>query len=130
LGRIKEVKEKLVNIGETISNTNLVTITLNCMLEDYQMLITGITVREKPLMFEELKGILLQEEERHENLKPRNKYLAMCSNKRSARGRSGERGRGDSSWQRVISSQRRQSPRSNQGMPSNMNESKSCFYCG
>jgi hypothetical protein len=32
LGRIKEVKDKLVNIGETISNTDLVTITLNGML--------------------------------------------------------------------------------------------------
>jgi hypothetical protein len=32
LGRIKEVKDKLVNIGETVSNTDLVTITLNGML--------------------------------------------------------------------------------------------------
>jgi hypothetical protein len=34
LGRIKEVKDKLVNIGEIVSNTDLVTITLNGMLED------------------------------------------------------------------------------------------------
>jgi hypothetical protein len=34
LGHIKEVKDKLVNIGETVSNTDLVTITLNGMLED------------------------------------------------------------------------------------------------
>jgi hypothetical protein len=45
-------------------------------------------------------------------------------NKRSTRGRLGERRRGGSS------SQRRQSPRSNQGMQSNMTESKSCFYFG
>jgi hypothetical protein len=57
-------------------------------------------------------------------LKPQNTDLALWSNKRSSRGRSGERGRGGSS------SQRRQSPRSNQGMPSNRNESKNCFYCG
>jgi hypothetical protein len=39
LGRIKEVKDKLVNIGEIVSNTDLVTITLNGMLEDYHMFI-------------------------------------------------------------------------------------------
>jgi hypothetical protein len=70
LGRIKEVKDKLVNIGETVSNTDLVTITLNGMLEDYHMFITGLAAREKPPTFEELTGILLQEEERHGNLKP------------------------------------------------------------
>jgi hypothetical protein len=77
LGRIKEVKDKLVNIRETISNTDLVTITLNGMLEDYQMFITGLVAREKPPTFEELIGILLQEEERRGNLKPPSKYLAL-----------------------------------------------------
>jgi hypothetical protein len=128
LGCIKEVKDKLVNIGETVSNTGLVTITLNGMLEDYHMFIIGIAARKKPHIFEELTGILLQEEERHGNLKPQNKNLALWSNKRSARGSSRERGRGGSSWQRGNSSQIRQSP--NQGMQSDKNESKSCFYCG
>ena len=130
LGRIKEVKDKLVNIGETVSNTDLVTITLNGMLEDYHMFITGLAAREKPPTFEELTGILLQEEERRGNLKPPSKDLALWSNNRSARGRSGVRGRGGSSWQRGSSSQRRQSPRPNQVMQSNKTNSKSCFYCG
>jgi hypothetical protein len=64
LDRIKEVKDKLVNIGETVSNTDLITITLNGMLEDYHMFITGLAAREKPPTFEELTPILLQEEER------------------------------------------------------------------
>jgi hypothetical protein len=98
LGRIKEVKDKLVNIGETVSNTDLVTITLNGMLEDYHMFIAGLAAREKPPTFEELTGILLQEEERRGNLKPPSKDLALWSNSRSARGRSGVRGRGGSSW--------------------------------
>jgi hypothetical protein len=51
------VKDKLGNIGETISNTDLVTITLKGMLEYYQMFITGLTAREKPPTFEELTGI-------------------------------------------------------------------------
>jgi hypothetical protein len=134
LGRIKEVKDKLVNIGETVSNTDLVTITLNGMLEDYHMFITGLAAREKPPTFEELTGILLQEEERHGNLKPQNKDLALWSNKRSARGRSRERGRGGSSWQRGMFMAERQfiarRQSLNQGMQSDRNESKSCFYCG
>ena len=47
LGPIKEVKDKLVNIGEAISNTDLVTITLNGMLEDYHMFITGLAARDR-----------------------------------------------------------------------------------
>jgi hypothetical protein len=70
LGRIKEEKDKLVNTGEIVSNTHLVTITLNGMLEDYHMFITGLAGREKPPTFEEMTGILLQEEERRGNLKP------------------------------------------------------------
>jgi hypothetical protein len=106
LGRIKEVKDRLVNVGEIVSNTDLVTITLNGMLEDYHMFITGLTAREKPPTFEELIGILLQEEERRGNLKPPSKYLALWSNNRSARGSSGVRGRSDNSWQRGGSWQR------------------------
>ena len=87
LGRIKEVKDKLVNIGETVSNTDLVTITLNGMLEDYHMFITGLAVRGKSPTFEELTGILLQEEERRGNINPQNKYLALWPNKIAARGR-------------------------------------------
>jgi hypothetical protein len=96
LGHIKEVKEKLGNIGKTISNVDLVTITLNGMLEDSQMFIIGLAAREKPLTFEELTGILLRDEERRSNLRPLNSDLALWSNKRSMRGRSKERGRGGS----------------------------------
>ena len=124
LGRLKEVKDKLGDIGEKVSSTDLVTITLNGMLEDYHMFITGLAAREKPPTFEELTGILLQEEERRGNFKPQDSGLALWSNKRSPRGRSGERGRGGRS------SQSRAPQKPNQGMPSNRNESKSCFYCG
>jgi hypothetical protein len=98
LGRIKEVKDKLVNIWETVSNIDLVIITLNGMLEDYHMFITGLAARDKPPTFEELTGILLQEEERRGNLKPHNTNLKMWSNKRSSRGRSRGIGRGGISW--------------------------------
>jgi len=35
LSRIKELKDKLSDIGETISNTHLVTVMLNDMLDEY-----------------------------------------------------------------------------------------------
>jgi hypothetical protein len=52
LGAIKELKEKIGNIGETVSITNLVTITLNDIIEDYYMFITGLIARKKPPTFE------------------------------------------------------------------------------
>jgi hypothetical protein len=64
ISRIKDIKDKLGNIGEKVSSTDLVTITLNGMLEEYQMFITGLAAREKAPTFEELVGILMQEEER------------------------------------------------------------------
>jgi hypothetical protein len=57
------MKYKLGDIGEKVSNTDLDTISLNGMLEDYKMFITGLAARENAPTFEELTGILLQEEE-------------------------------------------------------------------
>jgi hypothetical protein len=47
ISRIKELKNKLGDIGETVSNTDLVMITMNGMTDDYQMFITGLNAREK-----------------------------------------------------------------------------------
>ena len=70
LSRIKEVKHKLSDIGQTVENDDLATITMNGMTDDYQMFITGLNAREKPPSFEELIGISLHEEERRSYLKP------------------------------------------------------------
>jgi hypothetical protein len=121
------MKDKLGDIGEKVPNIDLVTISLNGMLEDYQMFITCLTTREKAPTFEELAGILLQEEERHTNLKlnlkPQNSYLALWTKKRFPKGKPGEGGRGGNSFHR------NSFPKPNQGMPSKRNEPK-CFYCG
>jgi hypothetical protein len=77
LGRIKDMKDKLGDIGEKVSNIDLGTIFLNGMLEDYQMFITGLAAGEKSPTFEELIGILLQKEDMHTNLKPQNSDLAV-----------------------------------------------------
>ena len=96
LEQIKDMKDKLGDIGEKMSNIDLVTIALNGMLEDYQMFITGLAARENVPTFKELKGILLQEEERRANLKPQNSDLALWTKKRFPKGKPGEGGRGGS----------------------------------
>ena len=70
LARIKDLKTKLSDIGHTMDNTNLVTITMNGVTDDYQMFITGINPREKIPHFEALTGILIEEEEIRSSLKP------------------------------------------------------------
>jgi hypothetical protein len=127
LRRINDMKYKLGDIGEKVSNIDLVTISLNGMLEDYQMFITSLAVREKAPTFEELTGILLQEEERctnlKPNLKPQNSDLALWTKKRFSKGKPREGGRGGRSFQR------KSFLKPNQGMPSNRNE-PNCLYCG
>lgn len=63
ISRIKGLKDKLGDIGESISSTYLVTVTSNGMVDEYQMFITGLSTRQKALAFDELEGILMQEEE-------------------------------------------------------------------
>lgn len=64
ISRITELRDKLGDIREKVLNTDLVTITLNGMTDDYQMLMTRLIAREKAPTFEEMIGILMQEEER------------------------------------------------------------------
>jgi hypothetical protein len=63
----------------------LVIVTLNGMLEEYQMFITGLAAREKAPTFDELEGILLQEEERRKNLncKSSSSDLALLASRQS-----------------------------------------------
>ena len=91
------MKDKWGDIGEKVSNIDLVTISLNGMLEDYQMFITSLA-REKGPTFEELIGILLQEEERHANMKPQNSDLALWTKNRFPKGKPREGCRGGSSF--------------------------------
>lgn len=69
ISRIKYLKDKLGDIGESISNRDLVTVTLTGMLDEYQMFIIGLSAREKAPTFDELAGILMQEEEWRRRLK-------------------------------------------------------------
>jgi len=82
IARVKDLKDRLGDIGEKVSDSDLVTITLNGMTDEYQMFITGLAAREKAPTFEELTGILLQEEERRQNLKSQSNDLALMAKRR------------------------------------------------
>jgi len=61
IARVKNLKDRLGDIGEKVYDLDLVTITLNGMIDDYHMFITGLLAREKAPSFEEMTGILIQE---------------------------------------------------------------------
>lgn len=123
VARIKDLKTKLSDIGHTLEDTDLVTITMNGVTDDYQMFITGINARENIPHFEELTGILMQEEERRSTLKHQSANLALVVRKNFYKGKGGPQ------QQNGASSHKR--PNLTQGMHPNKNyfETK-CFYCG
>ena len=86
ISQIKELRDELGNIGENVSNTYLVAITLNGMTKDYQMFIVGLAARERYPTFEELTGIFMQKEERRKNLKPQNAEMALVAKKKLLKG--------------------------------------------
>lgn len=59
--KINYFKDKLDGITEKISSTNMVIITLNGMLDEYQIFIFNLTSKEKYLRFDEFSGIVLKE---------------------------------------------------------------------
>ena len=87
IARIKDLKDKLGSIGEKVSDSDLVTLTLNRMTDEYQTFISGLSAREKAPSFDELIAILLQEEERRQNLKTQSNDLALMAKKRQHRGK-------------------------------------------
>lgn len=66
LQKLKETKEQLIAVGEDIQGRELVSITLNSLHAGFHIFVTSIclTSRPKPLTFDELSGLLLQEEQR------------------------------------------------------------------
>jgi len=87
ISQIKELKNKLGDIVEVVSDTYLVTITMNGMTDKHQMFITSLNAREKALVFEELTGILMQKEERWLAHKPQSLDLALMAKKKPFRGK-------------------------------------------
>ena len=68
VSRIKDLSNKLGDIGEKVSSRDLVTVALKGLVQDYKVYISALSARQKPPTFDELAGIILQEEERMKNL--------------------------------------------------------------
>lgn len=97
ISRIKDLKDKLGDIGESISSTDLVTVTLNGILDEYQIFITGLSAREKASTFDELAGILMQEEHWRRSLKqksPNSDLALIAKGKQSFKGKQWEKNKG------------------------------------
>ena len=62
---------------------------MNCVTDDYQMFTTGINAREKIPHFEELTGILMQEEDRRSTLNSQSANLALMTKKNFYKGKGG-----------------------------------------
>ena len=63
VSRIKYLCDQLSAIGDKISNSDMVTITLKGLIRNYHVFISSLGGRAKPPTFIELTGILLQEEQ-------------------------------------------------------------------
>lgn len=86
------------------------------------MFITGLNAREKPPKFEELTGILMQEEERRMTLKPQSSDLALMAKKKPFRGKENAVHKSEGTPQRK--------PPPSQGMSSKRSDlGPKCFSC-
>jgi hypothetical protein len=61
VSRIKYLSDKLGDIGEKVSISDLVTITLKGLVQYYNVFISTLSARQNPPTFDELVVILLQE---------------------------------------------------------------------
>lgn len=113
IASIKDLKNKLEDIGHTVEDTDFVTITMNGVTDDYQMFIIGINAREKILKFEELTGILMQEEERRLTLKPQSANLALMAKKNFYKGKGNPQQQNGGSSQKIPNPAQGMNPKRN-----------------
>lgn len=126
ISRVKEISEKLGDIGENVSNNDLVTITLNGLVRDCQKKNSCLSTREKPPTFDELTGFILQEEERMKNfnLGSNNSYLALVAKcKQPYKGKP---------WDKSIGGkfQTKQKGMAQSKFPVHDKRNDDCYYCG
>eukprot|EP00253_Pinus_taeda_P026363 PITA_26363 len=125
MARVKDLKDKLGAIGENVSDSDLVTLTLNRMTDEYQTFIFGLSAREKAPSFDDLTAILLQEEERRQNLKTQGNDLALMAKRRQYRGKQHQHQHQHQQQQKGANSFQKRPFR---GMTDSY--VKRCFYCG
>ena len=69
IAKITDLRDQLVGVDEEIEDKKLVTITLNSLAPSFGTFVTSLSImlRAAPISFDELVGLLLQEEERTSN---------------------------------------------------------------
>jgi hypothetical protein len=127
LSKIKELKDKLGDTSEKISSIDLVIVKLSGMLDEYQIFITGLATRDKYHLFDDLIGILLQEEEQRKNLNNgfQSSNLALMSkSKNSYKG---------NPWESIFGGKSNVKMHQGGASPStdtSVKKNNSCYYCG
>ena len=94
---IKDLCDQLSTIGEKVSNSDMVTITLKGLIKDYHVFISSLGGRAQPPTFNELTGILLQEEERMKVFEMdscTSDLVLVAKGKQSYRGKSWDKNKG------------------------------------
>ena len=69
LSRIEDLREKLADIGALVSSSDLATITLNRMVDDYQVFTTSLAARENMFSLKNLTGVLYKKKKEKSMLK-------------------------------------------------------------
>jgi len=93
------------------------------MIDEYEMFITVLNARKQSPFFEELIGILMQEEERRPTHKPHGSNLSLMVKKKPFRGKPNVAQKSNATPQRKMPS--------SQGTYFNRNDYVTkCFYCG
>ena len=69
IAKITDLRDQLAGVDEEIEDRKLVTITLNSLALSFGTFVTSLSImlRATPISFDELVGLLLQEEERTSN---------------------------------------------------------------
>ena len=126
VSRIKDLCDQLSAIGDTVSNTDMVTITLKGLIRDYHVFISSLGGRATPPTFNELTRILLQEEERMKVFEMDSQYSKVAL---MEKGKQPYRGK---TWDinRTGKFQPRKRGMTHLKSDSHDKKNDGCFYCG
>lgn len=109
-----------------MSSTNLVTITLNDLVQDYKTFVSSLLARDKPTTFDELIGTLLQVRKRMKNLNSGSSSSNMqlvAKAKKSYKGKPWNKKKGGMF-------QAKQKGMSQSKFPTHDKRNDDCNYCG
>eukprot|EP01018_Ginkgo_biloba_P023781 Gb_00945 [translate_table: standard] len=69
--RLKDVRDQLATIGTKIEDEEIVALVLNSLPTSYKIFVTSLSISDRTVTFEELVGLLMQEELRNKKQETR-----------------------------------------------------------